>query len=125
MNDSPHHLRFGTPLEEWIRAFPAELPRDAVGLWQISNSLRRGFELSDSVFQISIRKSVKALLDAGAVPVFGSSADRRWHLAEGFDGTSDVIVERVMSYLGGLGREPDVGDLWLALPSFVEASSGA
>ena len=125
MNDSPRHLRFGIPLEECIAAFPAELPRDAVGLWQISNSLRRGFELSDAVLQISIRKSVEALLDAGAVPVFGSSADRNWHLAEGFDGPNEVVADKVMKYLAALGREPDVGDLWLALPCFVEASSGA
>jgi hypothetical protein len=124
MND-PRHLRFGTSLEEWIQGFPAELPRDAVGLWQISNTLRRGFELSEAAFQVSMRKSVKALLDAGAVPVFGSSEDRQWHLATEFGGTADVVVEAVMTYLQSLGREPDFGDLWFALPAFVEARSGA
>lgn len=35
MTIEPQHVDYGTPVSEWIALIPGELPRDAVGLWQI------------------------------------------------------------------------------------------
>jgi hypothetical protein len=43
----PTHKFWGTPLNEWIERIPNELPRDAVGLWQIVSDGRYGFELKE------------------------------------------------------------------------------
>ena len=37
----PTHSFFGTPLSEWISRVPNELPRDAVGLWQVAPVLEQ------------------------------------------------------------------------------------
>jgi hypothetical protein len=36
----------GTPMSEYIASIPEELPRDAVGLWQIVPAGRNGFRLT-------------------------------------------------------------------------------
>ncbi len=120
MND-PIHLRDGTPLDDYIASIPNELQVDAVGLWQVFNTLRRGYGLQESELLVYVRKSIETLFAAGAVPVVGSTKDRAWHPADGF-GQQAEIVEAVLLYLRTLGRDPDVGDLWFSLPQFVKAA---
>jgi hypothetical protein len=116
------HRTYGTPIDETVEAFQNELPIDAVGLWQIVNSLKRGFDLKNPELNKYVQKSVDSLLKAGAVPVFGSSEDRCWHRASDFRGEDNEIIEQVLTYLQRLDRDPDVGDIWFALPKFVEAA---
>jgi len=105
-----------------VAAFPNELPVDAVGLWQVVNTFRRTFGLEEPDLGIYVRKSIHALLAAGAVPVVGSARDKAWHIARGFDQQGEEKTEAVVQYLRGLGKDPDVGDLWLALPKFVKGA---
>jgi hypothetical protein len=116
------HRTFGTPIDETVQAFPNELQVDAVGLWQIVNSLRRGFDLENVELGKYIRKSVEALLAAGAVPVIGSTQDTGWRRARDFQGNDKEIVDQLLSYLQLLGRDPDVGDIWFALPNFIDGT---
>ena len=113
------HRTYETPIEETVAAFPNELPIDAVGLWQIVNSLKRGFDLANPELANYVQKSVGGLLKAGAVPVIGSVEDKCWHRVSEFTGSDDEIIEQIMTYLQRLGRDPDVGDIWFALPKFV------
>ena len=119
------HRTYGTPIEDTVESFPNELPIDAVGLWQIVNSLKRGFDLENSDLTKYVEKSVEALLKASAVPVIGSAADKCWYRARAFGGQQKEIIEQVLAYLRHLGRDPDVGDIWFALPKFVEGASEA
>ena len=116
------HRTYGTPIDETVEAFQNELPMDAVGLWQIVNSLKRGFDLENPQLAKYVQKSVETLLKAGAVPVIGSSEDKCWHRASGFGGQDKEVTEQVLTYLQRLGRDPDVGDIWFALPKFVHAA---
>ena len=118
------HLTYGTPIDECVKAFAAELPHDAVGLWQIANTLKRGYGLERPDLEKFTRESIAHLLQAGAVPVYGSNLDNLWHKAAGFDGSPEQIVEQVVQYAIDLGRDPDVQDLWFAFPQHV-ASAGA
>ena len=119
------HLKYGTPIQECVDAFPKELSLDAVGLWQVVNTLKRGYELQEPDLSFFVRRGIEALLKAGAVPVIGSSEDKMWHRASGFKGEEANVVDQVLHYLQSLDREPTVGDLWFALPQFVAGTSDA
>lgn len=121
---TPRHLHFGTLATDWVAAIPNELPIDAVGLWQVFAALKRGFGLEEPELTVWVRRSVEALLSAGALPVVGSAVDKNWHRAKGFGRERDTDVEAVLAYLRDLGREPHVGDLWFALPQFIGGASG-
>jgi hypothetical protein len=115
-------LTAGTTLNECVAAFPNELQVDAVGLWQVVNTLRRRYGLQEPELAVHVRKSIEGLLAAGAVPVVGSSKDNLWHVAAGFDQHGEDRTEALLRYLEALGRDPDVGDLWLALPKFTDGA---
>lgn len=121
MNDAIHQ-RNGTPLSTYAASVANELQVDAVGLWQVFNTLRRGFGLEDLELAVHVRKCIEALFAAGAVPVVGSAKDKAWYLAGGFGQQGDAKVEAVLLYIRSLGRDPDVGDLWFALPKFARAA---
>ena len=69
MNSEPLHRNTGETLSEVISQYPNELPRDAVGIWQIVPGGRVDFGLSGTSLADYVRRAVLALLDAGAVPV--------------------------------------------------------
>jgi hypothetical protein len=116
---APIHVRTGTPIAEWIDSVPNELPVDAVGLWQVVRGLRSGFDLAGEPLEHYVRLCVAKLIDRGAIPVQGS-AERAWAVRSDLVGTQ--TVERVVTYWKSLGREPDVADLWFALPQFIAAN---
>jgi hypothetical protein len=112
---TPIHVRYRTPITEWIERVPNELSVDAVGLWQVVPGLR-GFHLSSEQFESYLRLSVAKLVERGAIPVQGS-ANRGWSVRADLAGTQ--TVERVVEYWKALGREPEVSDIWFALPQFI------
>jgi hypothetical protein len=115
----PTHSIFGTPLSEWLWRVPNELPRDAVGLWQIAPVLEHHFGLSGAALESALRQAVHGLLAAGAMPVEGSDSPGRWALRSDLAASGEAGVDRVVQYWRELGREPNVGDIWFALPSQV------
>lgn len=58
-------------MTEWISLVPGELPRDAVGLWQVLAAGEHGFDLRDAGLSEYVRRNIVALLQHGAVPVKG------------------------------------------------------
>ena len=115
----PTHSFFGTPLSEWISRVPNELPRDAVGLWQVTPTLEHHFGLSGAALEAAVRLAVRGLLAAGALPVEGSHSRGQWLVRADLAASGEAGVERVVQYWRELGRDPDVGDIWFALPSQV------
>ena len=112
---TPHQST--SELEAWASAVAAELQIDAVGMWQVVGGARRSFPVSESRQAEAIAMAVSSLLAAGAQPVFGSHVTKGWHVAAEFQGHS--AQNRILAYLQNLNREPNIGDLWFALPEFI------
>lgn len=120
----PRHRSFGTPLDQWIAGIPAELPIDAVGLWQIIPPLRDAFGLDGEALIAATRRVLRALLAAGALPVVGSRTGPGpgpdWRPTDAYGAAPDIIVEGVIASWLASGRDPGLGDLWFALPASCE-----
>ena len=119
MNSEPTHSYFGTPLSEWISLIPNELEDDAVGLWQIIPTLRKAFGLEGAELERAIREALAKLLARGARPIFGVKG-RGWELATQYGDAPDAIIDAIIAEWHRMGRDPDFGDVWFALPSFYE-----
>jgi hypothetical protein len=123
MSVEPIDKHFGTPLSEWISAIPGELDTDAVGLWQIIPALRNDFGLGDVALERAIREVLSGLLARGAQPVVGASAhDGSWKRSNRYGNSVISIINGVVDEWHQMGRDPDVGDVWFALPQFFTQS---
>jgi hypothetical protein len=79
MKDERRHATYGTPLSAWIKQIPAELPVDAVGLWQIIPQAREAFGLEGQELISLVERAIYALLEHGAKPVRGGmGTDHDW-----------------------------------------------
>lgn len=124
MSHEPSHIFFGTPLTKWIEAIPNELEVDAIGLWQIIPTMRKGFGLDGEMLENAIRSSILGVLARGAKPVVGSRLKHgSWEIVGRYGDTADMIVDAIISEWRSSGRDPDVGDIWFALPRFYESKS--
>ena len=122
MNSPLVHKAFGTPIDEWIERTPNELPVDAVGLWQVVVGFTRGFDLSGAELEHYVRLSVAKLLERGALPVQGNR-NRGWSVRQDLAGPRGESLERIIAYWKSLSHEPNVGDVWFALPQFIDDGS--
>jgi hypothetical protein len=96
---------------------PNELPVDAVGLWQVIPALRSSFGLDDAAIEHFARLIIADLLARGARPVVGSAAPGEyWSEVESYGTTLQEIIDGVIGEWRAMGRDPDVGDVWFALP---------
>jgi len=120
MRSGLRHKTYGTPIEEWIAMVPNELPRDAVGLWQIVSAGRQGFGLSGQELIEFVRLILLALFEKGAKPVTGAiDGIHVWALipyGEKPDEMADAIIKEWIS----TAREPDLGGVWFAIPQIYE-----
>lgn len=118
MNAEPINKYNGVTLSDWIKACPNELDIDAVGLWQIIPTMRRGFGLSGGDLDQAVRDALRALLARGALPVVGSTSDGigYWTHTPRYGEEASATVEAVIAEWHAMGRAPDVGDVWFALP---------
>jgi len=113
---------YGQTVEEWIEKLPGELPIDAVGLWQIVSFGREGFGLSGEELIAVVRQGIAALLAKGAVPVVGAMDGIHVWTSVNYGETAAQISEAVITEWLNLGRDPEVGDVWFALPHILEAT---
>jgi hypothetical protein len=114
INEVRHH-KTGETLSEVIGQLPNELARDAVALFHIVPKGRAGFGLSGDALTDYVRRAIRGLLEAGAVPVThipGSGYEFTYEPKYG--STIDEITESVIHE-------------WLALPDdpLVLAARGA
>ncbi|HEY8564724.1 MAG TPA: hypothetical protein VIL65_04435 [Beijerinckiaceae bacterium] len=105
-------------MSEWLEQVANELPRDAVGLWQIVPDGRFGFGLEGDALAEYIRRSIAVLLRRGAVPVVGGGdTDYYWIYQPQYGSRPGEIIESVVrEWLSNGARDEDPGGLWFALP---------
>jgi|HubBroStandDraft_4_1064222.scaffolds.fasta_scaffold28085_2 hypothetical protein len=116
MIDDKKDRFFGCSAAEWIRRIPNELERDAVGFWQIVPVGRRGFGLEGDELREFVRRSLAAVLERGAVPA--AYCNGKWVPTWKHGKDQKAILESITNEWEDSGRrDPDVDDLWLALPS--------
>lgn len=110
---------WGGTVLEYIQAVPAELPIDAVGLWQIVPTGRRRFGLNGDDLTEFVRRCVAELLTQGAKPVFGGGGtEYDWIYQPQYGETNSEILDAVMKeWLAAGSPDCDPGGLWFALPS--------
>jgi hypothetical protein len=110
---------YGQTVEEWLEKLPGELPVDAVGLWQIVSLAREGFGLSGEELITVVRQGIAALLAKGAVPVVGARDDIHVWTPVDYGDSAGEISEAIITEWRNSGREPNVGDVWFALPHIL------
>jgi hypothetical protein len=125
MTSVPRHRYFGTPIDEWISRVPNELTRDAVGFWQIVPTFKQWFGLSGPSLEQCVRECIELLLRNGALPVQGNAKTNTWQLRSDLVAERHAMLENIIAYWHALGRDPDVGDIWFALPAQIENNAGA
>ncbi|MBI4275949.1 MAG: hypothetical protein HY659_14740 [Rhizobiales bacterium] len=122
MNQEARHRVYGTPMSEWIARVPNEMPRDAVGLWQIVPAGRRGFGLDGADLVDFVRRCLHALVEHGAKPVIGGGGTNyEWIYQPQYGQSNSEIVENVIAeWLASGGGDTDPGGLWFALPEMYQ-----
>jgi hypothetical protein len=118
MNDERRHATYGTPLSEWIKQIPAELPVDAVGLWQIIPQAREAFGFEGTELVSVVERAIYALLEHGAKPVRGGvGTDHDWIEQTCYGTEPSDIVEKIITEWSGWGySDPTASGIWFALP---------
>ena len=120
MTNEPRDKIYGTLMSEHIALIPGELPRDAVGLWQIVPAGRDGFGLHGAALTDFVRRGIGALLDAGAVPVRHDPASAyEWDQQKQYGSSSEGIISAVIAEWLKMPDDPLVlcGEgVWFARP---------
>jgi hypothetical protein len=121
MTNGPRDRFFGNSIDEWISTLPGELAVDAVGLWQIVSFGREGFGLSGDRLTDFVRRGIEALFVKGATPVVGAMNGIHLWTTVDYGDSSDVASKAIIAEWQSSGRDPDVGDVWFALPHIFDA----
>jgi hypothetical protein len=120
MNTEKLHKDYGVPMSEWISLIPNELPRDAVGMFQIVPAGRDGFLFTGLELVEFVRRGIDALLKAGAVPARGKrGSDYEWIHQKQYGATNNEITESIIAEWLSMPDDPLVlcGEgVWFARP---------
>jgi hypothetical protein len=112
---------YGDTIDEWIAKTPAELSRDAVGLWEIVSFGREGFDLSGQELIDFVRRSLLALFDKGAKPVTGAADNVHiWTPLSDYGDDPAEMSGTIIEEWQRSGQDPDFGGIWFALPHVYE-----
>ena len=68
-----------------------------------------------------VRRSLGALFAKGAEPVVGAMDDVHVWTPVSYGNSPDVKSEAIIAEWRNSGHDPDVGDVWFALPHIFEA----
>jgi|ERR1043165_7511664 len=118
MSNEPRHIGHGTPMSEWIALMPGDLNDLPLGMWQIIDDGHRGFGLEGPALADFIRRSIHALMDAGAKPVCGAGKPNVWVLQTQYGSNKHEVAEAVIQEWlrqGAPTPKPWTG-LWFGLP---------
>jgi hypothetical protein len=69
----------------------------------------------------AIRQALAGVLARGARPVVGCSEDGSWRETTRYGDSPNDIINAVIAEWHRMGRDPDVGDVWFALPELYES----
>lgn len=108
-------------IDEWISAFPKELPRDAIGVYEIVVAGRDDLKLGDASLSDFVLQGILALLDAGAVPVrFGGGSGFDWVRQKQYGIDPDQVAQAIIKEWLAMRVDPLVlyGEgVWFARPN--------
>jgi hypothetical protein len=118
MTREPQHTAYGGSVSEWIACTPGTLEDLPVGMWKIVNDGREGFGLEGDALVDFIRRSIYALIDAGAKPVIASGKPSKWELQVQYGSNKREIAEGVIhEWLRQGAPTPEVWTgLWFGRP---------
>jgi hypothetical protein len=112
--------RYGETMSERIACWPGSLNDLPVGLFQIIFQGRTGFDLEGEALIDFIRRSIYALVDAGAMPVRGAGIPgvEKWIFQPQYGRTKQEIAEAVIAeWLRDGAPTPETWTgLWFGLP---------
>jgi hypothetical protein len=118
MTTEPRDVAFGATMGEWLETMPSALSDLPVGLWRIVALGRKGFGLEGPALANFIRRSIYALMDAGAKPVVGAGKPNQWKLQVQYGSNKHEVAEAVIAEWlrdGAPTPEPWTG-VWFGLP---------
>jgi hypothetical protein len=111
---------YGSTIEERLSQVPNELAIDAIGLWQIVSFGRQGFDLSGEPLTDYVRRHILALLGKGAKPVIGARDGVHLWMVVDYGQEPEEIANAIIREWQMIGRDPDPGGVWFALPHIYE-----
>jgi len=116
---------YGQTVDEWIAAGPAELARDAIGLWQIVSFGRQGFGLSGPELIDFVRRNLLEMFAKGAKPVTGDVKKvYHWVRLTKYGDDPGKMADAIIDEWQASGRDPDYGGVWFATPNVYEEKRG-
>lgn len=127
MTREPQDKTYGGSMSEWIACTPGTLNDLPVGMWKIVNDGRQGFGLEGEALADFIRRSIYALMDAGAKPVADAEKAGRWVLQTQYGSNKREVAEAVIQeWLREGAPTPEVWrGLWFGLPwSYLPEKGG-
>ena len=109
---------YGRTMSEWISLIPGDLPNDAVSLWHISADGTSYFDLAGAELADYLRRSILALLEAGAIPVkTGKGTPYDWIAEQRFGVDKMTIVTAILrEWKSSKKDEEYLFSVWFALP---------
>ena len=122
---TPHRF-FGTTLGEWIELSSGELTIDAISISSVITGLR-GFDIHGNELNEAVRECLTRIMARGARPIQGHNDDGDcfWTRVTRFGDDPAAIVEGVIAEWHAAGIDPEIGDIWFALPDFIESECRA
>ena len=119
MTREPRSKLSGEPMSEAIATLPSSLKDLPIGMWEIVDYGRKSFGLEGPSLANFIRRSIHALMDAGAKPVAGGNRPNKWRLQVQYGSNKYEVAEAVIQEWlrqGAPTPAPWTG-LWFGLPS--------
>ncbi len=122
MNRAVQSKFYAVSLGEWLETKPDELELDAVALAAVISGIRIGFDVHGEELNEAVRELLTEIMARGARPIQGCSDDGGyWIRVTRFGDDPAAIVDGVMREWHEAGVDPDIGDIWFALPGFIAA----
>ena len=111
-------------LGEWLCEKANELEIDAVSLDSVVGVPRVNFGLDDADIDEAVRECLASIMARGARPIQGHNdgdgTPGYWTHVNRFGDDPAGVVEGVIREWHEAGVDPDIGDVWFALPWFIE-----
>ena len=117
MATEPKHIRYGTPMSEWISKTPFCLKDNGSGFWDIVSQIDN-FGLKGEARIDFVRRTILALLAKGGRPVIASKIQPIWEETFQYGIKPEEIADNVIAeWLSeGASTEVEWGRWWFAYP---------
>lgn len=113
------HKVYGDTVDEWVELTPGALNQGPEGIFAIIGAGTQGFGLNGEELIEFVRRSIHALLRAGAVPVLGGKGTGyEWIAQHQYGKTENEITEAIIQEWLKIGNDSFslAGHVWFARP---------